>query len=139
MTFASTGSELAFLFGRVLFAAIIATLAVGNLANRAEMVAYAEHKGVPLASASVPLGSLALIAGATAILLGAYPLAGSLAVAGFLVAVTPVMHDFWALEGDDAQAERIHFLKNVGLLGGALLFAALAGAEWPYAVGGGLV
>jgi hypothetical protein len=44
------------------------------------------------------------------------------------------MHGFWAMEGQDRQNERIHFLKNLGLLGGALVFLAVPVDAWPLAV-----
>ena len=62
----------------------------------------------------------------------------SLAAAGFLVPVTAIMHDFWTMTGQDRQNERIHFLKNVGLVGGALVFLALSTAAWPLSAGLGL-
>jgi hypothetical protein len=66
---------------------------------------------------------------------GAAPAVGALAVLGFLAGVTPVMHDFWNQEGMDRQNEQIHFLKNAGLAGTALVFLAVAATPWPYAVG----
>jgi uncharacterized membrane protein YphA (DoxX/SURF4 family) len=93
---------------------------------------------VPLASVSVPLGSLALVAGSLAVLTGVYPGVGAFAVAVFLVPVTAIMHDFWTMTGEDRGNERIHFLKNVGLVGGALVFLALSTAAWPLSAGVGL-
>jgi hypothetical protein len=48
------------------------------------------------------------------------------------------MHDFWTAEGQERQNEQIHFLKNAGLVGGALVFLALSTVSWPLAVGMGL-
>ena len=138
MVFTSTVSGATFLLGRLLFALVIGYLALGNLLDLESSVGYAEHKGVPLAAVSVPLGSLGLMAGALGILVGVYPAVGALAVAGFLAPITAIMHDFWAQEGEARQNEQIHFLKNVGLLGTALVFAALSSATWPLAVGVGL-
>jgi putative oxidoreductase len=139
MAFEATGAGEALLVGRVLFAGVLAFLAVGNLQELEETVAYAESKGAPFPALSVPLSSLALIAGALSIAVGAAPLLGSLAVLGFVAGVTPVMHDFWNQEGMDRQNEQIHFLKNVGIAGGAFVFAALSTVAWPYAVGVSLV
>jgi len=134
MTFEAAGVGEALLLGRVLFAAVLGFLAIGNLRDLEETVAYAKSKGAPAAQVTVPLASLALLAGAGAIAVGAFPLLGSLAVLGFLVGVTPVMHDFWNHEGMDRQNEQIHFLKNVGLAGAAAVFAALSTTAWPYAL-----
>lgn len=138
MVLTSQPADVAFLLARVLFGAVLGYLALGNLLDLAGSVAYADAKGVPLAGVSVPLGSLVLLAGAGSLVVGAYPAVGAVAVAAFLVVVTPAMHDFWTLEGQDARNERVHFLKNAGLLAAALVFLALASAPWPYAVGAGL-
>ena len=127
-----------FLAGRALFALVVGALAFGNLLDLDSSVGYAEHKGVPLASVSVPLGSLGLVAGSLAVLTGVYPAVGALVVAVVLLPITVVMHDFWTMEGQDRANERIHFLKNVGLVGGALVFLALSTEAWPLAVGVGL-
>ncbi|GAB3036461.1 DoxX family protein [Natronobiforma cellulositropha] len=138
MAFETAATGELFLIGRIAFAAILGYLAIGNLLDLEGTVAYAESKGAPLASISVPVSSLLLLGGVVSILVGAYPLFGALAIAAFLVGITPVMHDFWNAEGMDKQNEQIHFLKNVGLAGVALVFAALAGIEWPYALGVGM-
>jgi uncharacterized membrane protein YphA (DoxX/SURF4 family) len=51
-----------------------------------------------------------------------------------MTGVTPLMHDFWNQDGMDRQNEQVHFLKNVALAGGALVFAALSTTDWPYAL-----
>jgi uncharacterized membrane protein YphA (DoxX/SURF4 family) len=126
------------LLARALFGLVLGYLAVGNLLAYEDTVAYARSKGAPLAGVAVPAASVLLLAGAASIVLGAFPALGALAVIVFLLGVTPVMHDFWSLEGMDRQNEQIAFLKNVGLLAGALFVLALSGLEWSYAVGVGL-
>jgi uncharacterized membrane protein YphA (DoxX/SURF4 family) len=135
MVFESTVAAWVFLLGRALFALVVGYLALGNLLDLETSVGYAEHKGVPLASVAVPLGSLALVAGALAVLAGVFPTVGALVVAAVLFPITVVMHDFWTMAGEERQNEQIHFLKNVGLLGGALVFLALSRTAWPLAVG----
>jgi putative oxidoreductase len=42
----------------------------------------------------------------------------------FLVPVTVMMHDFWAMTDPNmAQMQQIMFMKNLSMLGGALLIA----------------
>ncbi len=138
MVFSTMVADLAFLSGRALFALVVGYLAFGNLLDLEASVGYAKSKGAPLASITVPVGSLGLVAGALTVLLGVYPTLGTLAVVFFLVPITVVMHDFWTMDGQDRQNERVHFLKNVGLIGGALVFLAVSTTTWPFAVGLGL-
>ena len=131
-------ADVAFLSGRALFALVVGYLAFGNLLNLESSVGYAKSKGAPLAAVTVPLGSLGLIAGALAVLVGAFPVVGVLAIVGFLVPITVIMHDFWTMEGQNRQNEQIHFLKNVGLIGAALVFLGVSSTAWPLAIGIGL-
>lgn len=138
MVLDSGAAGAAFLLGRLSFALVIGYLALGNLLDLDSAVGYARSKGAPLAWITVPLGSVGLIAGAMAVIAGIYPAVGALAVVVFLVPITAIMHDFWTMEGQDRQNEQIHFLKNVGLIGSALVILALSTVNWPYAVGIGL-
>ncbi|MHB1474909.1 MAG: DoxX family protein [Dermatophilaceae bacterium] len=66
-------------------------------------------------------GATMLAAGAM-LGLGKFPRLAALALAGALVPTTYAAHAFWAIEDPAARAQqKLHFLKNVGLLGGVLL------------------
>ena len=66
-------------------------------------------------------GATMLLAG-TMLGLGKLPRLAALALAATLVPTTFAAHAFWTVEDPAARAQqRIHFLKNVGLLGGVLL------------------
>jgi len=54
--------------------------------------------------------------------LGKFPRLAALALAGTLLPTTYVAHAFWTVEDPaDRAQQKIHFLKNIGLLGGVLL------------------
>jgi uncharacterized membrane protein YphA (DoxX/SURF4 family) len=112
-----------FKLARALFGGVLAFTALDNLRNLDEMVGYAESKGAPDPETTVPFISGSLLFGGLGIAAWKLPRLAAGAVATFLVAVTPAMHDFWAID-DDQQKEQelIHFLKNTALLGGALAF-----------------
>lgn len=114
-----------FQLGRVLFGTILAFMAMDNLRNLEERVAYAEAKGVPAPGRTVPFVSGSLLLGSAGLALWRRPRASAAAVAGFFLSVTPVMHDFWNAEGEERQRELIQFLKNGALLGAALAFLQL--------------
>jgi putative oxidoreductase len=63
-----------------------------------------------------------MVAAGTMLALGKFPRLAALALAGALVPATYAAHAFWTIEDPAARAQqRVHFLKNVGLLGGVLL------------------
>lgn len=66
-------------------------------------------------------GATMLVAG-TLLGLGRFPRIAALALATALVPTTYAGHAFWTIEDPAARAQqKVHFLKNVGLLGGVLL------------------
>jgi uncharacterized membrane protein YphA (DoxX/SURF4 family) len=67
--------------------------------------------------AAVKVGAGALFA------LGRLPRLSATALAGSIVPTTLAGHRFWEKDGADRTAQLIHFLKNLGLLGGLLLAA----------------
>jgi len=131
-------SGIAFLLGRVLFGAVLAFMGLNHFMNVDGMAGYAEAKGLPAPRLAVLFSGGMLLFGGLGVAVGAYPALAAGAIALFLLVSTPTMHDFWAVPEEQQQSEMTNFLKNVALLGGALVFLALSGSTWPYAVGIGL-
>jgi putative oxidoreductase len=86
-------------------------------------ISYADSMGIPMADILVPISGLIILMGGMSILLGLHAKFGALLILIFLIAVTLTMHRFWNIEDpQEAQMQMIHFLKNLSLIGGALLF-----------------
>jgi uncharacterized membrane protein YphA (DoxX/SURF4 family) len=133
---AVTGVEgVALLAGRVLLGGVLAFMGVNHFLQPDGMTGYAEAKGVPFPRAAVLFSGGQLAFGGVLLAVGAYPVLAAGALASFFVVVTPMMHDFWTVPEDQVQDELTGFLKNVGLLGAALLVLALADQDWAYAIG----
>ena len=110
--------------GRFFFA-LIFLMAGANHFSR-QTIGYAASQGVPLASIAVPLSGVLAIAGGLSVLLGYRARLGAWLIALFLVPVTLVMHKFWLVQDPMmAQIQMILFMKNVSMLGGALLISQL--------------
>lgn len=136
--FETAGADVAFLLARLLFGGVLAFMGINHFLNAGEMTGYAEFKGLPAPRASVLFSGGLLVFGGLSVVTGVLPAVGAAALAIFLLASAVTMHDFWTLEGEDAQNEMTAFLKNLFGAGGALVFFSLAGAPWPYAVNLGL-
>ena len=109
--------------GRWLFFAQIFLLAGANHFNK-QTIGYAASQGVPLASLAVPLSGVLAIAGGLSILLGYRAKLGAWLIVLFLLPVTLMMHKFWTVaDAMMAQLQMILFMKNVSMLGGALLIS----------------
>ena len=107
------------LLGRFLFALMFLMTGPAHFAK--PTIAFAASQGVPLASFLVPLSGVISFLGGLSILLGYRARLGAWLIALFLVAVTP-LHNFWAVSDPMMhQLQMALFMKNVVMLGGALL------------------
>lgn len=108
--------------GRAAFAATFVVFAPANFAP--ESAAWAAQQGVPLARVLVPLAGLISLAGGLSVLLGYRARLGAWLLVLFLVPVTVMMHNFWAMKDPMmAQMQLGFFMGNLSRLGGALLIA----------------
>jgi putative oxidoreductase len=126
---ASSASGPITFLGRVLFALIF--LMSGPRHFMSQTIAYAASQGVPMASIAVPFSGLLAFVGGLLILLGYRARIGAWLIALFLVGVTPMMHNFWAVSDPMArQMQMIMFMKNVAMLGGALMISQFGSGPW---------
>ena len=117
------------LLGRVFFGLIFILAGPNNFSS--QTIAYSASHGVPLASLAVPFSAVLAILGGLSILLGYRAKIGAWLIALFLIGVTPMLHNFWAVSDPMAhQMQFIMFMKNVSMLGGALLISQLGAGPW---------
>jgi putative oxidoreductase len=110
------------LLGRFFFALIFLMAGANHFSK--QTIGYAVSAGVPLSSIAVPLSGVLSIAGGLSILLGYRAKLGGWLIVLFLVPVTLMMHKFWLVQDPMmAQIQMILFMKNVAMLGGALLIS----------------
>jgi putative oxidoreductase len=65
-----------------------------------------------------------MVAAGTMLGVGTFPRLAAAALAGALIPTTYTAHAFWTIQDPALRAQqKVHFLKNVGLLGGVLLAA----------------
>jgi len=118
--------SIAFYTGRLLLGGYFIMGGFNHFKMLDMMSGYAQSKGVPSPKAAVAFSGVLLWIGGLSILLGIFPTVGALALVLFLVPVTLMMHAFWKVQ--DAQmkmGETVNFMKNVALLGAALLLLSI--------------
>jgi putative oxidoreductase len=117
------------LLGRILFVLIFVNAGPRLLLGQA--VAFAVSQGVPMASVAVPIAGLLALAGGLSILLGYRAKIGAWLIALFLIGVTPMMHKFWGISDPMRyQLQLATFMRNVSMLGGALLISQFGAGPW---------
>src|SRR5437764_15351642 len=116
----ATTNRVLVIAGRALFALIFIIAAPGHFSQ--QTVGYAAQQGVPLASIAVPLSGIIALAGGLSVLLGYRARWGAWLLILFLVPVTLLLHKFWTISDPMmAQMQQVMFMKNLALIGGALL------------------
>jgi putative oxidoreductase len=124
-----SASEPVVVLGRILFALVFILFAPRHFS--AQTIAYASAQGVPLASIAVPFSGVLALAGGLSILLGYRAKIGAWLIILFLVGVTPMMHKFWAVADPTMhQMQFVMFMKNLSMLGGALLITQFGSGPW---------
>jgi putative oxidoreductase len=112
------------LLGRFLFTAIFLISSFGHFSEKT--ITYAASQGVPFAQIAVPVSGLLALAGGLSLLVGYKAKIGAWLLVLFLVPITFMMHRFWEINDlQVAQMEMIMFMKNISMLGGALLVTQL--------------
>lgn len=114
--------DIAFLIGRIIVGLYWIYSAFGHFAGAKNMIPYAKMKGVPLAELAVPGMGVLLLIGGLSIITGILPVVAVLALAAFLVPVTFMMHNFWAVQDPAMRMnDTISFTKNMALFGYTLV------------------
>jgi len=118
--------SLLFLIGRILFGGYFIYSGINHFRMLGAMAGYAQMKGVPAPKPAVAFTGLLLLVGGISVLFSLYPTIGAAALVTFLLPVTFTMHAYWKVQDPMAKmAERVNFMKNIALLGAALLLLAI--------------
>jgi len=112
--------KLIVVIGRILFSFIFLQSGFNHFSQ--EGITYAMRQGVPASSFLVPASGILAIVGAISIMLGYKARMGAWLIVLFLIPVTIMMHNFWAITDPMIkQTQMAMFWKNISMLGGALL------------------
>ena len=120
------------LAGRILMSVMFLVSGFFKIGGYTQMVGYATAKGLPMASVAIACAAVLELAGGLAILAGFQTKIAAWLLFLYLIPVTFLFHNFWALQGAEQQNNMIHFLKNVAIMGGLVILAA--NGPGPYSV-----
>ncbi len=110
--------------GRVLYSLIFVLSSFHHFTQGT--IDYAAGQGVPMASFLVPFSGILALVGGLSILIGYKARYGAWLLVLFLVPVTLGMHHFWtATNAGEHQIQMIMFMKNISMLGAALMITQL--------------
>jgi putative oxidoreductase len=110
------------LAGRILFSIGFITAAIGHLRNFAHASKIASASGAPFPKLFTFVSVLLSLLGGISTAAGYHVEIGTVLLLLFLLPVTFMTHRFWKYaDPREAGMHQAHFMKNIGLVGGALL------------------
>ena len=122
--------DAASLTGRILLALLFIVSGWGKVAGFSGTAAYMASKGMPMSEVLL-VGAIAIeLVGGVMIAVGYKARWAALAAFLFIIPTTLVFHSPAGLEGQAAQGQVIHILKNLSIMGGMLLVFAFGPGAW---------
>lgn len=118
------------LLGRVLLALVFVPAGWGKLTGFQGTVGYAASAGMPMPEAGVAVGLAIELLGGLALLLGFKTRYAALVLAVFTFVASFIFHKYWAVPADQVMVTQLLFMKNMGMAGGLLAFAAFGAGGW---------
>ena len=118
------------LLGRALLAGLFVWSGLGKILGFAGTAGYIASKGLPMPEMLAAIAVLAEIGLGLALLIGFRARWAALGLALFLLVITPIFHNFWAVPPEQVQMQKINFLKNAAIVGGLLLIFAFGAGRY---------
>jgi putative oxidoreductase len=112
------------LAGRILLASIFLMSGYGKIGGFAGTAGYMASKGLPMVEVLLAITIVIELAAAAMIIAGFKARLGATALLLWMIPVTFIFHNFWAMPADQQQIQSIMFMKNLGLMGGMLYIMA---------------
>lgn len=106
--------------GRILLAIIFLVSGIGKIGGFAGTAGYMLSKGLPMVEVLLVITIAIEVGGALMLILGWKAKLGAAALLLWMIPVTIMFHNFWAMPPADQQMQMIMFMKNLGLMGGML-------------------
>jgi len=120
------------LAGRILLSVVFLVSGFFKIGGYSQMVPYSASKGLPMAGVAIACAAVLELAGGLAILIGFQTRIAAWLLFLYLIPVTFIFHNFWAMQGAEQQQNMINFLKNVAIMGGLVILATYGAG--PYSV-----
>jgi putative oxidoreductase len=117
---------------RILIAAIFIISGIAKLTDTSGTVEHMVKAGIPAADTLVYVAAFAELLGGIAVLFGFLTRLAGVGLIISMVITTLFFHNFWALTGDEQQAQMINFMKNLAIIGG--LFMVVANGAGRYSI-----
>lgn len=124
MTPSASTQNLLALIGRALIALLFIPSGLSKLTGFAGLVGYIASQGVPMPEVCAVIAIAAELGLGLLLLVGWQARWAALGLALFVLVITPIFHNFWAVPEAQKMMQMQNFFKNLAAVGGLLAFAA---------------
>jgi putative oxidoreductase len=112
------------LVGRILLALLFLMSGIGKIGGFAGTAGYMASKGLPMVEVLLAITIVIELGAALMLILGYKARLGAAALLLWMIPVTFLFHNYWAMPADQQMIQQIMFMKNLGLMGGMLYIMA---------------
>jgi len=130
MTPSASTQNLFALVGRALIALLFVPAGFSKIAGFAGVAGYIASKGVPLPEVCAAIAIAAELGLGLLLLVGWQARWAALGLAVFTAVITPIFHNFWAVDAAQKMMQQQAFFKNFAVVGGLLVIAAFGAGRW---------
>lgn len=121
---ANSCSSITALTGRILLSLILLWSGINKVMGFSSMAGYAAAKHLPAPALAIGAAAAIEILGGLAVIFGFKTKLAAWVIFLYLIPVTFVFHNFWAVQGPGHLDATVHFMKNITIMGGFLMLAA---------------
>jgi putative oxidoreductase len=120
----SIWQSLAAVIARILISYLFLSAGVSKILHFSSTVSYIGSHGMPMPAVLAIIALLIEIIGGLMVLLGIWARLGALALAIFVIVITPIFHAYWNAPVAEVSGQMNNFFKNGAILGGLLYVIA---------------
>jgi putative oxidoreductase len=118
------------LLGRILLAWLFVPAGWGKIMGFAGTVGYIASKGLPMPEVLAALAIAAELGLGLLLLVGWQARWAALGLAVFVLVITPIFHNYWAMPEAEQMMQKQAFYKNLAVLGGLLVVSAFGAGRF---------
>jgi putative oxidoreductase len=112
---------------------IFATSGIAKIFDWSGNIAYMSTRHLPFIPFLLAAALVIEVGGSLCLITGFYARWAAAVMFVYLLLVTVLFHNYWALSGMSAGMQETHFRKNLAIMGGLLMLAACGPGRWAVA------
>ena len=118
------------LVARLLLAYVFLPAGIGKITGFEGTVGYIASQGLPVPQLLAIAAIVAEVGGGLALIVGFQTRLAGWGLAIFTVAAAVLFHHYWDIDAAQAAAQKLNFVKNLGIAGGLLALSVAGAGAW---------